>query len=261
MKRAFSSLGCPELTLEGMLALAARHHIEAVELRVLERQLDLPAYLAARYGTPARLAAVLAEQPAKVHSFSTSLSLARWTAESREQFLAYLPWADGTGVRWLRAFDGGQPGDEGRVAESLDWWAAVRRERGCQCDIMVETHDCLYDGAAIRRLLDARPQTALLWDAGNTWLHSGEDPRQTWAAIKGKVVHIHVKDAVRRAIQPHPWEMVLPGTGELPFQALMQTLTQDGYAGYVSLEWEKHWHPELPALPEALAAAEKHGWR
>lgn len=261
MKRAFSSLGCPELDLESLLALAARLGIEAVELRVLERRLDLPAYLAERYGSPEALAERLAGKQAGIHSFSTSLTLANPTEASRAEFLAHLPWAEALGVRWLRAFDGGKPGDEARLADTLAWWSEEKERRGCRCDLMVETHDCLYDAAAIRRLLSLRPRTSLLWDAGNTWLHSAEDPCKTWPEIRANVVHIHVKDAVRRDQKPHPWQMVLPGAGEFPFRALMSRLSDDGFGGFVSLEWERHWHPELPSLPEAVACAERLGWR
>lgn len=261
MKRAFSSLGCPSLDLEAALALASRLGIGAVELRVLERRLDLPAYLAERHGSPSALAERLGSAPAKIHSFSTSLALANPSAESRAEFLAYVPWAEALGIPWLRAFDGGRPGDEAKLAETLAWWAEERARLGCRCDLMVETHDCLYDAAAILRLLALRPGTPILWDAGNTWLHSAEDPLETWAAAKDAVVHIHVKDAVRCDQTPHPWRMVLPGTGEFPFRRLMERLERDGYDRFVSLEWEKHWHPELPSLAEAVSSAERGGWR
>jgi sugar phosphate isomerase/epimerase len=37
----------------------------------------------------------------------------------------------------------------------------------------------------------------------------------------------------------------------------LQALRQHGYEGYVSVEWEKKWHPEIPepevALPQHIA--------
>lgn len=260
MKRAFSTLGCPTLDLESAQALAARNGIDAVELRVLERRLDLPAYLAERYGSPASLAQLQARAPAKIHSFSTSLTLARNTPADREAFLAHLPWAEALGVRWLRAFDGGGPGDEARVAETLAWWTEEKSRRGLRCDLMIETHDCLRDSEAIRRFLELAPSASLLLDLGNTWLHSGEEPLSTWEAARTHVVHMHVKDAVRCEGRPHPWRMVLPGQGEFPFRALLERLARDGYDGHVSLEWELHWHPELESLQKAIDCAQANGW-
>ena len=42
------------------------------------------------------------------------------------------------------------------------------------------------------------------------------------------------------------------GTGEIPLRAIVESLLEDGYQGYFSLEWEKMWHPELRDLSEEL---------
>jgi len=42
--------------------------------------------------------------------------------------------------------------------------------------------------------------------------------------------------------------------------ALRSQLVADGYAGVVSLEWERLWHAELPALDLALQAARSNKW-
>ena len=51
--RTFSTLGCPELDLEAVIALATKHGVGAVELRCLAGSMDLPGQLAAAYGSPA----------------------------------------------------------------------------------------------------------------------------------------------------------------------------------------------------------------
>jgi len=71
--RAFSTLGCPDFTLEETLALAERHGIDAVELRALGGSLELPAYFEKHYGTPAALAEKLRGQHVRIVSLSTSL--------------------------------------------------------------------------------------------------------------------------------------------------------------------------------------------
>ena len=54
--RAFSTLGCPDFTLEEALALATKHGLEAIELRALGGTVDLPAYFTEQFGTPGALA-------------------------------------------------------------------------------------------------------------------------------------------------------------------------------------------------------------
>ena len=44
----------------------------------------------------------------------------------------------------------------------------------------------------------------------------------------------------------------MPGDGELEIVEIVKYLTEGGYAGYFSLEWEKYWRRELPEIEVAL---------
>ncbi len=122
----FSSLGCPDLSLEETLALAVRHGVRAVELRALERSIDLPVYLASKYGSPSALADRLQGTPVAIVSLATSLRLIDGSAADREACLRFVPWAEALGVPRLRVFDGGRAFDNRDLAQALgalDWWA------------------------------------------------------------------------------------------------------------------------------------------
>lgn len=264
LTRCFSTLGCPEASLGEVLALAARHGIPAVELRALENTVDLGAHFAAAFGTPERLAAaVAAGGGVRVAALAASLRLVDGTAAEREQLAALLPWADALGVRWLRVFDGGHRLDAGELAAAaatLAWWSDLRRARGGRAGLMVETHDTLLTAAAIARFRAACPEVAILWDAHHTWRKGGEDPVATWRAIRAAVVHVHLKDSVAVPSARHPFTYVLPGDGGFPAGPLLAALAADGFAGAVSLEWERLWHPYLPPLDAALTVAAARGW-
>ena len=45
---------------------------------------------------------------------------------------------------------------------------------------------------------------------------------------------------------------VAPGRGEYPFGELIAALRQRGFGGVISLEWERHWYPELAPIETAL---------
>jgi sugar phosphate isomerase/epimerase len=260
--RTFSSLGCPDLTLEQTLALAARHGLPGVELRALAGTIDLPTWFAATYGTPAAMASRLAAQPVRILSLDTSLKLAGNTSEDREAFLQFLPWAEALGVPRLRAFDGGHGADAAThraMAETVAWWRALRAEHGWQADLMIETHDALFTAESILGFLRLAPGTGILWDTHHTWKSGREDPLVTWRAIKPHVVHLHVKDSVSIPGKKHPFTYRLPGEGEFPMTPLREVLRSE-YAGPMSLEWERLWHPELAPLEEALTAATQRGW-
>lgn len=259
----FSSLGCPEFSLDQILALAGQFHVPTVELRALNGGIDLASSFARTYGTPAALGKHVAASPVKVVAFDASLRLVGGTTEQREQLVELAPWAEAAGVRWLRVFDGGRAADAAELAEAaatLTWWRELRTQKGWTVDVMVETHDALFTEAAIRCFLERAPGTAILWDAHHTWRKGGEDPLQTWRVIRSAVVHVHVKDSISVPSAKHPFTYVLPGDGDFPIRALLRALEADGFAGPVSLEWEKVWHPYLPPLERALRVAGERGW-
>ena len=74
------------------------------------------------------------------------------------------------------------------------------------------------------------------------------------------MVHVHVKDSVGIPSARHPFTYVLPGDGGFPIAPVLAALRADHFAGAVSLEWEKQWHPYLPSLDEALTTAAARGW-
>ena len=251
------------MSLDDTLALAARHGISLVELRGLANTLDLPAYLAATYGSPAALAARMRDSRVQIVAFDASLRLVGGSKEERDQLEALSPWADSLGVRWIRVFDGGKnagPDELAAAQETVRWWGELRTRKGWQVDLMVETHDSLLNAATLSRFVRALPATAILWDAHHTWRKGGEDPAVTWPAIRSSVVHVHVKDSVDRLSARHPFTYVLPGDGGFPIERVLGLLRSDAFPGAVSLEWEKLWHPYLPSLEDALATAAQRGW-
>jgi sugar phosphate isomerase/epimerase len=71
---------------------------------------------------------------------------------------------------------------------------------------------------------------------------------------------VHVKDSISVPSARHPFTYVLPGDGEFPMAPLLAALRADSFAGPLSLEWEKMWHPYLAPLDDALAIAAARGW-
>ena len=264
MLRAFSTLGCPDADLDAAIALAAKFGLDGLELRALADTINLPSYLATHYGAPEGFGLAARAFKIPIVALDTSLHLADAKSSDREQFLAFVPWAEAAGIRWLRVFDGGthlsERGAIAAAAETVKWWRDVREEYDYGVDIMVETHNRLFNTPTIKRFLNAAPTTSLLWDSHHTWKQGGEDPVATWRAIQAHVVHIHIKDSVPIPTPTHPYKYVLPGAGDFPAAALRGALGADNFSGVLSLEWEKLWHPDLPSLDVALRTAADSGW-
>jgi sugar phosphate isomerase/epimerase len=260
--RAFSTLGCPGLDLAGVCALARAHGIGAVELRVLEGSVDLPAYLRGVGMSPKEARSMADAAGIRVVAIDTSLRLVDGTPGDRERFLEMVPLAEAMGAARLRVFDGGSKADAAEMEQAsaaVRWWRSLRAKHAWKADIMVETHDALLTAAAIRRFVRAAPGAAILWDSHHTWRKGGEDPAATWRAIGRSVAHIHVKDSVGAADAGSPAAYALPGTGDFPMAALRSAL-KGSYAGPLSLEWERHWHPEIAPFEDALRSAASTSW-
>jgi fatty-acyl-CoA synthase len=121
--------------------------------------------------------------------------------------------------------------------------------------VALETHDDASSSAVVAHLLDAvgTPLLAALWDVHHPF-RVGEAPGDVIANLGDRIALVHVKDAVRRG---DDWELVLLGEGEVPVRESLVAAHAAGYDGWVSVEWEKRWHPELAepelALPQHAA--------
>jgi fatty-acyl-CoA synthase len=82
----------------------------------------------------------------------------------------------------------------------------------------------------------------------------GETPGQALAEIGDRVINVHLKDGRREA---KGWQLLLLGEGEIPVKDALGLLQQRGYQDFISVEWEKKWHPEIPepeiAYPQHIA--------
>ncbi len=108
--------------------------------------------------------------------------------------------------------------------------------------VALETHDAFSSAARVAellRLVDS-PGFGALWDVCHTW-RVGESAAEALDLLGDRIALVHVKDARRDG------QLVLLGEGEVPWAESLA-----GYDGWVSVEWEKRWHPELEEPEVAL---------
>jgi sugar phosphate isomerase/epimerase len=254
----FSTLGCSEMSLHEVADLADRHDIAAIELRTLSGTIDLISALAAEFENPAGLAAFLAGRNLRIAALNTSIKLFESTDLAAIE--PFIPWAEAAGAAHLRIFDGGKQlgaDDMKRAADIIDDWQATRQSSGFDFDLMIETHNTLTDVEQLVALVELVPTAQILWDTHHTWSR-GADPTSVWDRIARNIVHLHVKDSTVDGDGRRHY--VLPGDGDFPMAELISLLRQNERHIPLSLEWERHWHPELPPLEDALIAA-RNWWR
>jgi len=93
-----------------------------------------------------------------------------------------------------------------------------------------------------------------VWDSHHP-VRVGERPAEVLNYLAGRIALAQVKDARREP--DGGWQLTALGAGELPLREMVDGLLASGYTGWISVEWEKHWHPEIEppevALPQHLA--------
>ncbi len=110
--------------------------------------------------------------------------------------------------------------------------------------LLIETSGIFCDTGALREMLDsfACDSLAALWDMYSTFFLAGESPEDTIKNLGAYVKHVHIKDAEKKEGQN---VFCLIGEGELPIDEMMLALRSVNYDGFISLEWDPEWCPEL----------------
>lgn len=241
---AFSTLGCPAWSLERILAAATEYGYDAIELRGLQDQMDLP--LAEPF-LPANRAATrrrITEAGVAVCCVSSSGVVAK---ANLDHVRAHAELARDLDCPAVRVFGGSLPDDlpraeaVARAAETLRAFGDAAQEAGVT--IVLETHDAFSTGAQVAELLDAtrHPAVFSLWDLHHPY-RQGESPETTHRFLAPTLRHVHVKDG-------KDGSYTLMGEGDLPLTAMLDRIQGGGYDGPISLEWEKRWKPAI-ADPE-----------
>jgi sugar phosphate isomerase/epimerase len=265
LKLAFSTLACPQWSLNQVIEAAKSLGYDAVELRLLDGDIIDPVRDRERViDAVARCRAAGVE----VCVLDTSCRFNYRDATIREQLvqelLHWIQLAETVHVPLLRIFGGPvEPQDEGQateeeqnewVAESLRQVAPTAEQAGIK--VVLETHDAFSSAHRVARVLQLVNSDAIaaLWDSHHPY-RVGETAEEVMATLGQRIAHVHIKDA-RRGPTSTSWQLTLLGEGEVPVREQLTILTQQGYAGYASVEWEKRWHPEIPdpeiALPQHM---------
>jgi fatty-acyl-CoA synthase len=275
MQLAFSTLACPGWSVEQVIEAGTGMGYDGVEWRLLDGELIDPLTDSARLE---RAVAQCRAAGLAVPALDTSCRFNLPDAGARSEQVAVLrAWIDLAGaldVPVLRVF-GGHTAPEATTAPAVanGWVAeALRTAAGdatrAGVTIALETHDDFSSARRVAAVLDrvGSPAAAALWDSHHPF-RVGESPEEVIAALgMARIAFVHVKDARRLTADAAQWQLVPLGEGEVPVQALLRALATHGYDGWISVEWEKKWHPELAepeiALPrhsawlrDALAAA------
>jgi len=273
MPLAFSTLGCPGASLAQVVALARVSGATGLELRAADGEIVHPGMPP---GGRRAVAAALSDAGLAVLALASYVRVCAPGEDGREgtvdaELASAVDLAADLGAANVRVFPGAglQPALEGPVpadmaaadargARRLNAGAGLARERGVT--LALETHDSHPRAADLARILagvDPGAPVKVIWDLMHPWRH-GEAPERTAGLLADWLAYAQYKDG-ERIPGTSDATPALPGKGSLPLRR-MQRLASGIAAAHgdldpwMSLEWEKAWHPELPPLADALDA-------
>jgi sugar phosphate isomerase/epimerase len=256
---AFSTLGCPKWTWPQILDFAEQHEFEAVELRGLMGDMNLPGrpeFAADKISAAKR---EVAAHGLKIACVSSSAEMHVADPQKRSQQLSdargFIDLASALGVPYVRVFGNKIEGPReeviARVSSGLHELGEYAGPRNVA--VIIESHGDFTDSSTLKEVLTRADSehVALLWDAHHTFSTSHEEPEFTVAQLGQWIRHTHLKDSVPDGKDRH---YVLTGKGDVPVKRQVEALVKINYSGFYCFEWEKKWHPDLlepeVALPD-----------
>ncbi len=252
---AFSTLGCPAWEWPKILDFAQQHGFEAIELRGLMGNMDLPSAAVFAPDRIARTKAEISAHKLRIACVSSSATLYYEEPEKRSKEFAdarrFIDLASTLGAPYVRVFGGKSPSDKdplpsdavkARVASGLRELGSYAAPKNVT--VIIESHDHFTSSATLKDLLQAAnsEHVGVLWDAHHTFATSNEQPEDTVKQLGRWIRHTHLKDSVGTG---EDRKYVLTGHGNVPIERQIEALQSIGYKGFYCFEWEKVWHPDL----------------
>jgi sugar phosphate isomerase/epimerase len=257
MRLAFSTLAFPAAPLATALSLGRSWGYDGVELRLIDGELIDPSMPATAVASVRRAAA---EAHLPIVAVDSSIRL---TGEDPGPDLRrLLELASEWESPLVRVFGGTLAAD---AKTRRNQFAAAARVLAASLPaaerlgvrIGVETHDAFSASSVVAELLALvdSPWAGAVWDSHHPH-RMGERPAEVYANLAGRILLAQVKDARRAPDRADGWQLVPLGEGEVPVREMLERLLAGGYEDWISVEWEKRWHPEIAdaeaALPQHL---------
>jgi len=254
MKLSFSTLGCPNWDLDTVIKKAKEYGFDGIEIRGIKDQLDvsvLPEFTTRARETRDKFG----DAEIEIICFSSSIRMAEPDQSKRgehlEELKRYVELCDNFSTPFIRIF-GGEIGDLSwdqaieEAAEILEKMIEIIKD--VHAKIVIETHDDWMAADHFKVLMEQvnSDKAGILWDVNHPFMFIGENPEETWEKVGKWIYHTHWKDSKIAVDTVMGFEPCLMGEGDLPHEQIYSLLEKGGYDGFLSLEWEKRWHPDLP---------------
>jgi len=252
MKSCFSTLGCSDRALDGILSLANKYNISSLEFRGIGGILDgrlIPEFSEDRLPETYKK---ISDAGLTVAVIGTSCSFHDGGEKLPgviDEGIRSAEIASALGAEYIRVF-GNRIKNEHSTENVISGIAELCDRITGNTKVLLEVHGDFNTCEALAPVCSSLKDRkfGLIWDICHTDEPYGDNWESFYSEFSGLIKHVHVKDKKRGGA------LCLPGEGDLPVRDILKRLKSDGFDGCISLEWEKKWHKELPEIEPALEA-------
>jgi len=257
---AFSTLACPQWPVETVIAKAAEFGYDGLEWRGGPQGHIRPSASAAERTALRRASAAAGLLTLAITAYTSFVSDNPAERQSNvDELRRYADLAAEIGATYVRTFLGELPPGTTLTDSMYENMAdclsvAASHAQAVGVSIAIEPHDDFVRASTVLPILNRviHPALCVIWDIANAFA-AGEDPTEGFELLRERLAYVQVKDGRGRGSN---WQLVSLGQGDVPLSRAFELLVTKGYAGALSVEWERAWHPELEppeiALPLAL---------
>lgn len=248
MKLSFSTLACTDWEIEKVINFAVKNNFNGVELRAREPHLSLGYDQKQRKNLKELFQKHNLDIPCITAYTRFGYQDDNIRQDNIEQLKKMIDLASDIDAEYIRTF--GPAPDNSFSLEKVILWLRnsfleiddYASKKGVK--VLLESHDDLCRGENLIKIFAGADlkSCGVLWDVAHS-VRAGEEMTETVSHIKDYIYHIHIKDWIN--LNNGKDHYVLLGAGELRINKLLSLLKDINYSGYLSLEWEKMWHPEI----------------
>lgn len=248
---SFSTLGCPDWTLDEILSIASDLKFSGVEIRGLQKEINaelIPEFSKEQADlTKEKFSKFGIKIP--IISSGAVLGVFDFSDIGMKEAKEHINVAQRMGVPFVRVLcergaNHSQDVDlnllKGNYKELLSF--AAKKE----VSVLLETNGIFSNTTIMKEFFEDfdEPNCGIVYDIHHPFRFNDEQPAQTIENIGKWVKHVHIKDSV---VKEGKIIYKMCGEGDLPIEECVCGLKEIGFDGFFSLEWTKRWDKNLEA--------------
>lgn len=258
MKLAFSTLGCPNWSMEQIIDNAKSMGFQGIELRGIGNTLNADEIPELSQANRKNTLERLREQGLSICSLNCSASFDSPAAISSAllETSSAVKICGDMQIPYIRVFGNQVAAGESEEAACQRVASGICRVCDLAADfgvsVLLEVHGDYNTESRLKRIeeLVSRQNFGLIWDIAHTAVTFKNQSERFIDRFFPLIRHLHIKDAVFK--ESGQSQLCLTGEGEIPIAEIIRRLEKEKYNGFYSFEWEKRWVSTLPEPEEAF---------